>query len=280
MMKTGIEAGAYLRREDPFASLARMKAHGYDCADFNLSDTSDPLYLLDADAIAAAGKLREAFSASGIGISQVHGPWRWPPQDGTAEDRAERFEKMVRSFRLSRLLGCDSVVIHPIMPFGSGGDEPEKFLSLNLDFFTRLGAEAKKEGVVICLENMPMPLLPLARHDQLLAFLRQLDPAAFALCLDTGHSVICGVQPGTAVREIGPALLRVLHVHDNDGRADRHLLPGQGVIDWHDFAAALREIGFSGAVSLETHVRSGMESEELALSAFASRLAGVTCSFS
>lgn len=274
-MKTGIEANAYFDRNDPVASLLRMKAHGYDCADFSLSDTADPLYSLSGAALEAeTSRLKSAFAEAGIEISQVHGPWRWPPQDAAEADRAERFEKMARCLKITRLLGCDNMVIHPIMPFGCGSDRADEFHALNLDFFTRLGAVAKEENVVICLENMPMPALPFARHDQLLSFLTELDPSAFAICLDTGHSIICGVQPGTAVREIGRDLLRVLHVHDNDGKRDQHLLPGLGVIDWDDFASSLREIGFTGAVSLETSVKDGVESHQLALSRFAAHLAG------
>ena len=277
MMKTGIEATAYFDRKNPVSSLLRMKAHGYDCADFGLADTSDPLYSLpDNELETETARLKNAFAEAGIEISQVHGPWRWPPQDATEEDRAERFEKMVRCLKITRLLGCENFVIHPIMPFGSGGERPEEFHDMNLAFFTRLGIFAKEEGVTICLENMPMPALPFARHDQLLAFLSELDPSVFAVCLDTGHSVICGVQPGTAVREIGKKLLRVLHVHDNDGRRDQHLLPGEGVTDWDDFAAALKEIGFEGTVSLETSVKDGNEDRERALARFAARLAGKT----
>ena len=275
MMKTGIEASAYFDRNDPVTSLLRMKSHGYDCADFGLADTSDPLYSLSGEVLEKeTARLKNAFAEAGIAISQVHGPWRWPPQDATEEDRAERFEKMVCCLTLTRLLGCENFVIHPIMPFGWGGDRPDEFHALNLDFFTRLGKEAKREGVTICLENMPMPDLPLARHDQLLAFLKELDPSVFAICLDTGHSVICGVQPGKAVREIGKDLLRVLHVHDNDGRRDLHQLPGEGVIDWEDFGKALAEIGFEGTVSLETSVKDKNEEKQRALAQTAARLAG------
>ena len=52
----------------------------------------------------------------------------------------------------------------------------------------------------------------------------------------------------------GKELLRVLHVHDNDGHGDRHWLPYTGVIDWDDFSNALEEIGFEGSLSLETHI--------------------------
>ena len=63
-----------------------------------------------------------------------------------------------------------------------------------------------------------------------------------------------GVAPADAVRMIGKDYLRALHVHDNDGKADRHMLPGEGVIDWEDFARALAEVGCECPVSIETSV--------------------------
>ena len=63
-----------------------------------------------------------------------------------------------------------------------------------------------------------------------------------------------GLSPADAARMIGKEYLRALHVHDNDGKADRHMLPGEGVIDWEDFARALAEIDCQCPVSIETSV--------------------------
>lgn len=62
-----------------------------------------------------------------------------------------------------------------------------------------------------------------------------------------------GESPADAVRLTGE-YLKVLHVHDNDGRMDLHWLPYYGVVDWDDFNNALNEIGYDGCLSLETNV--------------------------
>ena len=46
-------------------------------------------------------------------------------------------------------------------------------------------------------------------------------------------------------------VLRVLHVHDNDGKTDLHQLPLFGKLGFAGFARALREIGFAGVFSFE-----------------------------
>ena len=42
-----------------------------------------------------------------------------------------------------------------------------------------------------------------------------------------------------------------MHVHDNLGKNDDHMVPFSGVIDWKDYRKALDEIGFDGVFSLE-----------------------------
>ena len=48
--------------------------------------------------------------------------------------------------------------------------------------------------------------------------------------------------------------LGTLHIHDNDGTADAHRIPGNGTINWGDFSDALAEIGFDGVLNFETMV--------------------------
>ena len=163
-MKTGIESAAYRDPTDLPGSYRRMRRHGYDCVDYQeFVDTETPLF--QADEPEFQRLLREEAAIirdAGLEISQTHGPWRYPPRDGGVAERAERFEKMARSLRGTRLLGCGVMVIHPIMPFGTGDEgSRDEFFAINFDFYRRLTRVAEDEGVVIGLENMPMPQLAL-----------------------------------------------------------------------------------------------------------------------
>ncbi|MBQ8952488.1 MAG: sugar phosphate isomerase/epimerase [Clostridia bacterium] len=281
-MKTGIESAAYRDLADLPGSYRRMRRHGYDCVDYQeFVNTETPLF--QADEAEFLRQLREEAAIirdAGLEISQTHGPWRYPPRDGSPEERMERFEKMARSLRGTRALGCGVMVVHPIMPFGTGADgSREAFFEINFDHYRRLARVAEEEGVVIGLENMPMPDLPLARPAEILAFVKEINSPALRVCLDTGHCTMCGVEPADAVRLLGAEYLAALHVHDNDGRRDLHWIPYQGVIDWAAFSQALHEIGFAGALSLETRVKPSMprdirEYHEIGLGLIARRLAG------
>ena len=55
-------------------------------------------------------------------------------------------------------------------------------------------------------------------------------------------------------------MLGSLHVHDNNGHADQHQIPGNGTIDWESFSKALREVGYKGTLSFETGISRDMPS--------------------
>ena len=92
MRKTGIQSGAYAAEE----RYEKMRADGFEAVDYQeLCDTETPLF---TSGIAEFERIlkneRRLAEAAGVGISQTHGPWRWPVHDSTPEERAERMEKM------------------------------------------------------------------------------------------------------------------------------------------------------------------------------------------
>lgn len=256
MMKTGIGSSAYFGLNSTLEEFIKIKAHGYDCIDYqNFTDTETSLFTISDEAFEK--RLREEASfaeKAGLSIYQAHAPWRWPPQDATEEDRAERMEKMKKSIWGTALLGCKYFVIHPIMPFGDNA-EPDtmKFHEMNYEFMNALLPTAKEYDVIICLENMPMTRLSLSRPVEILEFVKNINSDYMKVCIDTGHCAVFGESPAEAVRLTGD-YLKVLHVHDNNGKADLHWLPYQGVINWADFNKALHEINYDGCMSIETSV--------------------------
>lgn len=250
----GIGDGAYSRFGD--ARYKKMREHGFECFDFNLTDTEvAPYTLTDKDAEELLLREKSLLEEADVKVSQVHGPWRWPPRDFEETDRAERMEKMKKSVRFCALLGCENWVVHPIMPFGIqdiGTGNEQKTWDMNLEFMTELLQTAKECNVTICLENMPMTKFSLATPGKILEFVKTIDDEHFKICLDTGHVNVFGeLSLGEETRRLMP-YIRVLHVHDNRFDMDLHLPPYFGTADWADFAAALKETGFDGSFSLET----------------------------
>lgn len=264
-MLIGMMAGHY----DPDVSVFERKLQmlseiGYTCIDYQgLVDTDTELFSMD-DAAFDAYLLshKRILDKMGMRAFQVHGPWQWPPVDDTEEGRSERFEKMSKAIRGTALLGCDRMILHNLMPSRRIDTDPVYVKELNAAFFTRLCEVARPYGVTICLENMPFACQCLARPRQTLEFVKSLGLDNLRVCLDTGHAEVVGTSPAAAVRMIGKENLYALHVHDTDGLRDRHWIIGDGVIDWKDFGAALREIGFDGCFSIETVVSITLPEDE------------------
>ena len=258
MMKTCTEFSPFLSAYGFEDALGRIKALGYDALDYGgLCNTEDRIFHVSESEFAATLKReRAAIEANGLFVNQTHGAWRWPAMDFSAYARAERYAAMATGIRGTALLGAPYFVIHCIMPFGENNPaHKDELWQMNIDHFTPLCKLAEDLGVTICFENLPFTSLPLSRVNETLEFVKLMNTPTMRMCLDTGHAAVYGDSPAEAVRAIGKEYLATLHVHDNDGHADRHWLPGEGVIDWADFTKALHEIRFEGCVSLETSVK-------------------------
>ena len=234
----------------------KFREHGFEYIDFGLSDTDMPYYTLptkEGEAFLLHDK--ELLDKAGVIVNQVHGPWRYPPQDYSQEDRAERMEKMKKSIYFTSLLDCKYWIIHPIMPFNHyelGKPEAKDTWDMNLEFMSELLKTAKDYGVTICLENMPMHTFSISTPAHILKFVKEMNDDNFQICLDTGHvSVFGDLKVGEEVRKLG-SYIKTLHVHDNRYGADAHLFPLFGVIDWADFSKALKDINYQGVFSVET----------------------------
>lgn len=235
---------------------SKLKSFGFDCYDFNISNTDALPYLYEGAAFDEYLKKEKCLAdEAGITIWQLHGPWRYPPCDATEQDRAERLEKMKRSMHAAAILGAQYWVVHPIMPYGiqdAKTEDAPKTHALNLSFMRTLLQAAKQEGLTVCLENMPFHDFSISSPSAIVDLIREIDDPSFAMCLDTGHANVCAdwFGPAKSIREYGK-YIKVLHVHDNKGKRDEHLPPFYGTVDWKDFSAALREIDFQGVLSLE-----------------------------
>lgn len=85
--------------------------------------------------------------------------------------------------------------------------------------------------------------------ERLVALMEDLDAPNVGICIDTGHRNLVG-DPVAALLTAGRHLI-TLHIHDNSGERDEHLLPGGGHIAWQGVLQALGEIGYGGVFVYE-----------------------------
>jgi sugar phosphate isomerase/epimerase len=136
-------------------------------------------------------------------------------------------------------------------------------------------ARAREKGVVLALENGTDPGVSVGLLKEVLT---RLDAENVGLCLDVGHSNLYS-NPHADVREARGRLLSV-HLHDNEGTDDLHLIPGRGTVDFRDVIGYLRRSQFIGIVTMEVGIDEGVDPDSLeSLCAHAGRVPGVIDSF-
>ena len=84
--------------------------------------------------------------------------------------------------------------------------------------------------------------------------MKNVNSDRFGWCFDVGHAWCSGYAPDILKKcSVVPLSL---HIQDNDGSGDQHLIPGDGTIDWKLFTDTLKEIGYLGDCVMEAHHQS------------------------
>lgn len=257
-MRIGLESSAYFGLYDYDEGFKRLKAHGYDCIDYaELCKRHSDLYTFSDDKYRGfLTDIGESADKHGVEITQLHG--LWATDDKTRAQREESISYFIKEIEGAHYMGCKNVVIHPFLPFGWGAEiDKDKIWDVNIDLFTRLMPYAEKYNVTICAENQPFTAIAMSTVKEVKRLIREINHPKFKACLDTGHANVFHDNIAEDVRLLGDDLA-ALHVHDNKGNWDQHLIPYMGNIKWEEFLAALKEIGYKGAFTLETMISTSM----------------------
>ena len=83
-----------------------------------------------------------------------------------------------------------------------------------------------------------------------LRMIEEIGSDRLGILLDTGHAAVNGEDLAAVVRGLQGVPFHI-HIDDNFGDNDAHLIPGDGRIDFAPFVRALREVGYRGSISAE-----------------------------
>ena len=205
--------------------------------------------------------LKAACEKYDVEISQIHAPF---PNWYIGKERFNEYIITVleKCFAISAFLGCPGIVVHPVE-----STAPEAYEE-NYRMYRRLIPMAKKYGVKILLENIFGRFNGRFKQGRLSGpedaceyFDRLSEEAgfeAFGFCFDVGHAIITCQDIPAFIRRLGHRLTN-LHVHDNNGLDDLHLMPytcfttgANLVCDWDGIVEALKDINYRGAICFET----------------------------
>jgi sugar phosphate isomerase/epimerase len=241
----------------PAVECVRVVAEaGFDGIQFGAAPTDDPRRL-DAMTSSEADALRAVLRERALGRS-LH-----VLSDLCFLGMAERDEQVVRAAKRSiegavRTLtdGCDEPLIvsnDPVcLPPGRAGVVAPQLIVEMLEFLKLL---AERYPILPALEPWPKPQ---TGTPEALASLVGAAGGGIGILLDTGHVNMALNAPWCQHRTVSdfieslPAPVLEVHLHDNHGREDEHLPPGEGDADLRGMLALLLRRGFNGPVTLET----------------------------
>lgn len=122
----------------------------------------------------------------------------------------------------------DTVTIHPGYISPVGKMMPQKVWELQKEALRQIGRCAVEHGVLACLENMISFKEFLCRFpDELIGMTEGIE--GIGMTFDFGHANTVG-KVDEFLRHVDKA--SHIHIHDNHGVSDEHLMLGAGTIDW------------------------------------------------
>lgn len=288
MLKIAVQSGGgWFNEKDPEGSFRYIRECGFDAVDFNINNKlpSDKLkkgILTDffdqpiEDIIEYYRPIKEAAEKTGVSFCQMHAPFPlWLADNDVVNDYT--IMSVEKICAVCQFVGCPALVVHPVTLY----DAPkEKEIEVNMNMYRRMIPAGKKYGVKLCLENLfvsyngRMVEGSCSTATEACFYIDALNAEAnadvFGFCFDVGHANLMGRNMRQYLNALGDRLT-VLHIHDNDGANDLHMMPysyvrnyGKDIVcDWEGFINGLHDIGYTGAICFETFRVLGSYPKEL-----------------
>lgn len=246
-------------------SIRRLKAAGFEHIDLNLASIDSDLNMFCSDDWESkAHALREEAEKIGVKFIQSHAPYN-PKRSFKAfsSEQEEHFrEVLMRGQKISEICGVPNTVIHPLAIVEKPLEDTDSQVRYNYEFYEDFLSACDKAGMCACFENLPLGFGTYAT--QILELVKAGKNHNVAACWDFGHGQLIypkrtwsDVDQTTGIRLLKDRI-RAVHVHDNLGKDDNHLLPFLGIIEWEKVLPALKESGFTGDLVFEIKQNANM----------------------
>ena len=241
-------------RNGPAAErLGAIRFFGVECIeaqfDIDAFDADDEPYMRAA---------RDQFNQVQLSVWSVHAPFG-PEVDLSSPDTAIRTRGIAavkRAARGAAYLGAGVMVVHCGDRCGSDRDHQGPLIRSE-DALSEIVTACDEINVRIALENLPPDHLT-CEAEELMSVVTAFPADRVGVCLDTGHANIAGTLH--SLMDTVSSRIITVHLHDNDGSGDQHLVPGGGTIDWQAVRSALDSSPYEGPLMFEVD-RPGAYSE-------------------
>ncbi len=137
---------------------------------------------------------------------------------------------------------------------GSNLPEPGEYLYSS---FKKIVQVAEQFKIRVAIENTE-------RNDYINFLLNEFDSEYLVFCYDSSHAQLYDCE--TDILAKWNQHLAAVHLSDNDGKKDRHWLPGKGIINWDNVCNNLKN--YQGCLTLETFARVNTSAEKFLQQAY------------
>ena len=155
-------------------------------------------------------------------------------------------------------LGAKVIVSHPGAQ--SEYDMPkQQRMELSADTLAQVADIAGEHGLKIAVEPLPKQEVGCSL-DEVLWIIGKIDRPNVGINFDVNHLFPPENIPAL-IRNAGKLILS-MHISDQDGQ-ERHWLPFQGTLDWQAIIETLTEIGYTGPLMYETHIKEAQTCDDV-----------------
>jgi len=198
-------------------------------------------------------RLSDALKKAGLSYT-FHAPFMdLAPGGVDSKIRRATQERLEHVLHLAALTRPKIVVFHPEYEQWRHGEAFDLWFQGSLEMWTPLVKEAEKLGVTLALENVFEQ-----GPESIKKLLEKINSPCCGFCFDTGHWLVFSKKEWKEWLEVLGSRLVEVHLHDNTGKEDQHLPPGDGQFDFIGFFRHLRAQWFSPIYTLEVHQEEDM----------------------
>ena len=233
--------------------LQEIAAHGFEAIELVAARAH-----FDYRDRAAVDALGGWLDETGLALHSVHAPVaesltggrRGPAFSTASADEAVRrqaVDEATAALEIARTLPYEFLVVHLGQPDSRRPPADDNRPDAARRSIEALCERARPLGVRLALEVVPNTL---SSAQSLVRFIEEeLELPDVGICMDFGHAFLMGDLLDAV--EAASGFLVTAHVHDNNGKADDHLVPLDGAIEWAPALMATEKIGYDGAFVME-----------------------------
>lgn len=183
---------------------------------------------------------------NGLLIENVHLPFKEINDLWLDNINGDEYEKLI----INNIRQCENFQIPTVVIHLTEGNNPPPVSEIGLNRIKKM---------VDIAEN-------LRKSEHMDCAFQEISSSKLGLCYDSGHNN-CFTPKRDFLKQYGDRLF-ALHLHDNDGIDDLHMIPFDGNIEWYKIKSQIEDICYKGHISLEVVKRKQDKYENLSAEEF------------